>query len=989
MDQQRARIQEDLRGLVAGEVRCDDVFRQLYASDASIYQILPLGVVLPQSTHDVVATVKYAAEHQIPIHARGAGTGLSGESLGPGLVLDFSKNLRRIIGTDGHTVRVQPGVVHERLNAYLRPLGRVFGPDPAMSHVTTMGSVIALDGSGSHWLKHGSARRHVVSMQVVLADGTPLEIGRESAAPAAKGEPPSRRQELVGQLASLLADKQDLIARCQPKSLVNRSGYHLQGVLNDGHLDLPQLLAGSEGTLALITEMTLATQELARHRGIAALFFDRLENASKAVLEILPFGPCACDLMDRRHLALARESDVRREFLIPPNAEAMLLVEHEGPDAAEVRERLRQIVDRVRRRKRLAFDARQVFDQEEMESFWQLARQVIPTLHKVKGAARPLPIVEDIAVPPASLTEFLITLQNVLKRHQVTASLFAHAGHGQLHVRPFLNPEEPADLKKLEPLAQDLYQAVFAVGGTISGEHGDGLSRTPFVRQQYGDLYPVFAEVKRIFDPQGIFNPGKVIWDEVSRITDHLRPAPDDDATPVQEGVMSSPPEKQLVNLQLQWSPDELEGVARNCNGCGVCRLQSSDTRMCPIFRFAPSEDASPRAKANLIRGLLAGELPPTALASEDFKAVADLCVGCHMCRLECPTAVDVPKIMLEGKAAYTAANGLPFSDWLLARLEWLSAAGSTFSRFSNWALSNRQCRWLAEKILGLAQARKLPRFTSRSFMRRAARRRLTRPPHRSGRRVLYFVDLYANYHDPQLAEAFLAVMEHNAVSVYVHPDQQPSGIVPLSLGAVHRAKRFAARNLPLLAEAVRQGYQIVTSEPSTALCLTREYPSLINDDDARLVAANTSEACTYLWKMHQSGSLQLDFQPVNANLGYHLPCHLKALEVGLPGLSLLRLVPGLTVQRIERGCSGMAGMFGLKRSNFRNSVRAGWGLISSLRNSDIQAGTTECSSCKMQMEQGTVKPTLHPLKILAHAYGLMPEVASQLTARGEELVVT
>ncbi|MEX2561496.1 MAG: heterodisulfide reductase-related iron-sulfur binding cluster, partial [Pirellulales bacterium] len=268
-------------------------------------------------------------------------------------------------------------------------------------------------------------------------------------------------------------------------------------------------------------------------------------------------------------------------------------------------------------------------------------------------------------------------------------------------------------------------------------------------------------------------------------------------------------------------------------------------------------------------------------------------------------------------------------------------------------------------------------------------RRRLTRPTRRSGRKVLYFVDTYANFHDPQLAEALVAVLEHNGVAVFVHPEQTQSGMAMVSLGALDRARKVAARNVSLLAEAVRQGYTIVASEPSAALCLTREYPDLLEDEDARLVADNTSEACTYLWNLHLVGKLQLDLKPVNASLGYHMPCHMKALEVGSPGLNLLRLIPGLWVQPVERGCSGMAGTFGLKRENYRSSLRAGWPLISAVRESTWQAGTTECSSCKIQMEQGGSKPTIHPLKLLALAYGLMPEISALLTARSQELVVT
>ena len=987
MDQQRERIQEDLRGLVSGEVRCDDVFLQLYASDASIYQIVPLGVVRPRTPADIAAVIQYAQENHLPIHARGAGTGLAGESLGPGLVLDFSSHFRRILRTDPASVRLQPGVVHERLNHHLRLHGRQFGPDPAMSHVTTMGSVVALDASGSHWLKYGSARRHVLSLQIVLADGSVMEAGQEPLQAGVNLDADPRKRDLVNQLVRLLARNEEVIRRCQPRSLVNRFGYQLADVLTDDSLDLPRLLTGSEGTLALITEMTLATQPLPRHRGVALLLFDRLESAARAVQEILPFSPSACDLMDRRHLSLARKADPRYDTLIPPTTETLLLVECQGDDPVDVRGRLRLIVERVRKKKRLAFDSRQTFSPQEIETYWQLARNNVSTLFRLKGSTRALPFVEDMAAPPETLPRLLVDMQNVLKRHQVTATLFAHAGHGQLHLRPFLDLGDPDQVRTMESLAAELYELVFAVGGTVSGEHGAGLSRTPFVRRQSGELYEVFCEVKRIFDPAGILNPGKVIETGAGRLIEHLRPP--QLAAPLEPEAATEPSSRDLVELQLHWDQDEMAQVARACNGCGACRSQAAEVRMCPVFRFAPAEESSPRAKANLMRGLLTGQLDPESLKTDDFKAVADLCVNCQMCRLECPAGVDIPKLMLEAKAAYVASNGLRFRDWIVTRLDLFSSLGSAASPLANWALGNRQARWLLEKIAGIAQGRKLPRFAPRPFMRRASRRRLTRPTRRSGRKVLYFVDTYANFHDTQLAEALVAVFEHNGVAVYVHPDQGQSGMAMVSLGAADRARRIAAKNTAVLAEAIRQGYTVVTSEPSAALCLKREYPDLLRDDDAQLVAENASEACAYLWGLHLIGKLQLDLKPVNASVGYHMPCHLKALEVASPGENLLRLIPGLNVHRVDKGCSGMAGTFGFRRENYRNSLRAGWPLISAVRESTWQAGATECSACKIQMEQGTTKPTIHPLKLLALAYGLMPEAAALLTTRGQELIVT
>ena len=638
-DHQRERIQDDLRGLVVGEVRCDEIFCQIYSCDGSIHAIKPLGVVRPASTADVVATVRYAAEKKIPLHARGAGTGSAGESLGPGLVLDFSKQLHRILTVDGDLVRIQPGVVLERLNAHLRRRRRVFGPDPANSAVTTLGGVIAIDAAGSHWPKHGSTRRHVRRLQVVLADGHVIEAAREPLVDGRSTDADPRKRELIDRLAVLLADNDDLIRGHQPKSPINRCGYHLDGVLGDDHLDLASLLVGSEGTLALTTEATLATAAIARHRGVALFLFDSLEKASRAVLEILPHKPTACDLLDRRYLSLARDAEARFDLLIPGEAEAVLLVEQDGDEQREVRDRLQNLIDEIRHKQRLAFGARPAFDPAEIDLFWQLAARMQPALRRLEGLSRPVSVVEDMAVPPETLPEFLVEVQNVLKRHQVTASCSCHAIQGQLHLQPFLDLGNPLHVQKMRGIAEDLYEEVFRREGTIGGERGCGLNRSSFIARQYGELYPVFEEVKRIFDPENVFNPGKVVGAEPDQLVRHLRPvvAMPRATTRESSDVMETIELRDLVELQLNWDPARVAAPAGACNGCGDCRTQAADTRMCPLFRILPAEESSPRAKAALIRAVLTGRMELSVLTSDTFKRVADLCYHCHMCERNVP----------------------------------------------------------------------------------------------------------------------------------------------------------------------------------------------------------------------------------------------------------------------------------------------------------------------------------------------------------------
>jgi FAD/FMN-containing dehydrogenase/Fe-S oxidoreductase len=1000
MDQERARIQEDLRGVIDGDVRCDDLFLQLYSSDASIYQIKPRAVVRPRHVQDVVATVQYASEHGIAIHARGAGSGLAGESLGSGIVIDFAHHMRRIIGFDGESVRVQPGVVYAHLNQYLGKHNRLFGPDPSTGQVTTMGSVLALDNSGSHWLRYGSARAYVEELEVVLADGTVLRLSQNDnletlcAVPRRQGlqfaETPTvaRLDDIQQRLSTILATHHGNIIEHTPKSLVHRCGYHLSNLRQGEHLNLAQLITGSEGTLALITEAKLRTVPIPPHVGVLLLFFDKMEKAIQASAHAVNMDVSACDLLDRRLLILARDTDPRFVQTIPSDAEAMLLVEVTADTRAEVRDRLSEITDQIHKTKRLAFASRIALEQDEIAQAWSITQNVIPTLYRLKGNSRAIPFVEDIAVPPAALPAVLPQLQEVLRKHQVTASMFGHIGHGQLHIRPFLDVNDQDDIRKLHTLASELYEPVVQAQGSISGEHGAGLSRTWFMRKQFGPLYEAFAEVKRLFDPLHILNPGKVIAEMPQPIHNNLRPVTHNEQHP-QQATNDALPTPNTVELQLAWSHEELAYAARNCNGCARCRTEDDNSRMCPIFRFAPQEESSPRAKANLVRGIITGRLPLSTIKEDQFKQVVDLCVNCHQCRIECPAGVDIPRLVTEAKAQYVATNGISFSDSLFTRLDRTARWASRFSRFYNYAIGNRTFRWIAQKTTGLAQGRKLPAVAKSSFLKWAEQQRLDQPAREGGDKVVYFTDIFATWFDTNLAKAAVKTLQHNGISVYVPSQQLWSAAAAIAEGDIQYARKVAQVNVAILADAIRQGYTVLTTEPAAAMCLTQEYPALLNDDDTALVASHTQDACHYLWNFHRRGKLKLTFKPQNYQVGYHLPCHLRALEGHTPGEHLLRLIPGIRVRRIEKGCSGMAGVFGLKAKNYRNSLRSGWGLLSTMRDSEIQVGTTECSACKIQMEQGTSKPTLHPLKLLALAYSIMPELEEQLRGASRDLIVS
>jgi FAD/FMN-containing dehydrogenase/Fe-S oxidoreductase len=1025
-------IQADLRGLIAGDVYCDPLFTQMYASDASIYEIRPLGVVRPRTASDVAGLLKYCHQHRIGVFPRGGGSGLAGQSLGRGVVVDFSRYMRRIHSPSQGTVRVQCGVVQADLNRSIGYHNLLFGPDPATRSVSSIGSMLSVDAAGSHFPRYGSSGDCVESLQVVLASGEIVELGRH--AWGAAGE--STVDALALQVGLLLQQNSALLLRPPWTDAARGCGYRVEKVLDGDQVDLARLMCGAEGTLGIITEATLRVDVIPESRGLILLFFSRLDMAAKAALEVGRDDVAACDLMDRRLLEIARETEPVYESIVPRGAEAMLLVEMQGDDPVTVRTRLMQLLQRLQRRGKSVVSYRLTTDNAERNLLWRLARRVIPRLYKLKGSLRPLPFVDDLCVPPKRLPDFLREVQDILKMERVTATLFAHALHGHLDVRPFLDLANTADQLRLVSLSETLYEKVLEYGGTISGEHAMGLSRAGWAEKQLGPRLELCRKIKQIFDPDGVLNPGKFLSPTPPHVNENLRPVPKfaarmnsivvgGEAIPVgnafdahsamleaglvEDGTMAlpgtfdqstaassshTPPPNVIGKAQLpvllNWGERESVGfAARSCNGCGRCRTSAAAERMCPMFRVHKGEEAAPRAKANLMRGILTGTLEPEHLESRELKAIADLCFNCHQCRMECPASVNIPKLVQEIKAQHVAGHGLSLSERLLNRVDLLAATASRFPRLANWALGNRSMRWLLEKSFGIAGERKLPKVTRRTFLKWAARERLNRSHRSSGRKVLFFVDQYVNWHNPLLGRALVEVLRHQKVEVYIPSAQTPSWMAMIASGDVGRARKLIKTNVRTLADAVRQGYDIVSTEPSAVLCLREEYRSLIQDEDTELIAAHTYEACSYLWRMHKGNELELDFRPVSMSVMYHEPCHMRVLDPSSPALNLMRLIPGLQVQTADAGCSGMAGTFGLQRKNFRTSLRIGWGLVSTMKETSAKFGTTECTACKLQMEQATTKPTVHPVALLAYAYGKMPQFAAWFSSRTEGTIVS
>ncbi len=995
-------IADDLRGTFRGSLHFDAITRGLYATDASPFEVTPAGVAVPADAADVAVLVRYCHEHGVAVVPRGAGTGVAGESLGPGIVVDLSQSFRRIVGTTADTVTVEPGVVYAELSEALARAGRRFAPDPASGKTCTVGGMVATNASGGNAFRFGYTRDYVLGLGVVWDDGTASSVGQGSGDGRRET---GRTAEIADATTALLTDHRELIALVRPQTPFNRCGYVLHDVLADGRLDLPRLLAGSEGTLAVVTEVTLRTVPLPGGRALTLLGFASLDAAARAALDLRSAGPVSCDLLDQRLLSLTRASD--HGGLIPTGIGAALVVAFEADTEREAVALGDAAVERLRDGHRLAALADPTCDPAGVARIQAVRASAVNGLYGLGHGPRPVAFIEDVGVPPDALPEYLTQVQAILRHFELTGSLLAHALTGQVHARPLVDMNAEADRAKLWPVAEAVHAAALALGGTVSTQHGTGLARTPWVEKQYGPLAPVFRELKRIFDPKDVLNPGKIVGPDPSRPAWPLRRDTGHGTrdTGPEAGESLGPPLPRAP--LLVWNSTTPAAEAAACNGCGDCRPRARGERMCPVFHAVGSEASSPRGKANLVRLLSAPDADPAALSGDDARAVADLCVNCKMCRPGCPAGVDVPKLMAETKAAYQAAHGLDRADWLFARAAGLAAFGSHFAPLVNVLLARPSARWLLEKLFGLSRRRRLPAFAHRSFLNRArgqglSRKSSSRQVVKSGDRdlmtcglddlttrpVALFVDTFANTNDPLIAEAAVAVLRHHGVSVFVPPRQAGCGMAALTQGDVETAREAAARNVRLLADLVREGYRVVTPEPTAAVMLTQDYLSLLDDPDARLVAENTDELTSYLGRLHAAGRLRTDFvNPLDLTLGHHVPCHVKALGEPPAGPGLLALIPGLTVHTIDVSCSGMAGVYGLRAANHEASLVAGRPMLKELDRPRVLYGSTECSACRVQMQEGTGKRTLHPVQYLAYAYGLLPEVGAKLRRPLTDLV--
>ncbi|EMA15072.1 FAD-binding and (Fe-S)-binding domain-containing protein [Haloarcula marismortui] len=973
----RSGLVDDLQARVDGEVRFDEYSRQLYATDASLYEVLPIGVVYPQSTEDVAAVMSYCAQREIPVLPRGGGTSLAGQTVNEAVVLDFSRYMNDLVEArpDDRRARAQPGIKLGDLNAELADHGLKFAPDPAWGDKSVLGGAIGNNSTGAHSLQYGKTDAYIEECEVVLADGTVTTFGEVTREELRDRADPDGDLEarIYAEIERILAEEGEEIESHYPDLKRNVSGYNLDWVLDDaqdGTINVASLLAGSEGTLAIVTEAEVSLEPIPETKSMGLLAYEGLIEAMEDVADILEHDPAAVEVLDDVLIDLAQDTAEFEDVvgMLPEGTRAVLIVEFYADDEESGRQKVadlladrtngvnpaadptadRTVVDTPIR----AFDAMEAHDEAKREKFWKMRKSGLPILLSRTTDEKHGSFIEDTAIPPANLPEYVADFQEILEEHDTFASFYAHAGPGVLHIRPLINTKSVEGVETMESIADAVTDLVVKYGGSVSGEHGDGRARTQWNEKLYGaDLWETFQELKSVFDPDWLLNPGQVVGVDAGEVESGAMPerARTVDMT---ENLRFDPEYEFDAGFDpaLEWDNDNgMQGIVELCHGCGGCRGPQETTGgvMCPTYRASEEEMTTTRGRANMLRQAMSGDLPDDPTDEEFMHEVLDLCIGCKGCAKDCPSEVDMAKLKAEVTHAYHQEHGSSLRDKVFANVDALAGLGSSFAPLSNLATKVPGARTVLEKAVGIAPDRTLPSFQRTTLQDWFDERGPQIPADEAERRALLFPDTYTNYSHPEVGKAAVRVLEAAGVHVQL-ADRTDSGRPAHSKGFLDQSRATAKDNVEALVPAVKEGWDVVLVEPSDAVMFQSDYLDLLSGEDVETLAANAYGVCEYLdtFRLDEAA----DWDVPAETLTYHGHCHQKATKKDHHAVGVLRRA-GYDVDPLDSGCCGMAGSFGYEAEHFSMSKAIGSILFDQIGESRGDTVVAPGASCRTQLD--------------------------------------
>jgi FAD/FMN-containing dehydrogenase/Fe-S oxidoreductase len=962
-----SRLRDRLSQETRAEVTFDRGRRWLYATDASLYQIEPLGVVVPRRVEDVVATVKIAAEEKVAIVPRGAATSLSGQTVGAAIIIDFSKYLNRIgiVDRNAMTVRVEPGVVLDQLNANLKPLGLMFGPDVSTSDRATLGGMIGNNSAGARSLRYGKTVDHVRAVEVVLADGTTTKLGpvaeSELASICQQKGPEGRVHRVVRD--TVAAHRQAIIERF-PHILRRVSGYNLDefvpglpvrpaGWVDDPwQFNLAKLIVGSEGSLAVVTAADLKVVPVPKVQGLVVLSFATIAGALERLAEIVATGPVAVEMLDRMILDLAAENPLyaHRVSFAEGRPNAVLAAQFYADSQEELEARANDLAQRFEGCPGVLGVHKSLTDAAR-DDFWKVRKAGFSLLMAMVGDAKPIAFVEDTAVSPDRLPEFYERFAAIVAKNGVRASCYGHADVGCLHIRPILSVRTPEGVETLRSIAREVSDLVVEFGGSMSGEHGDGLARSLWNRKLFGpEVYGALQAVKRAFDPENRLNPDKVIGD--ADPGEHLRLGPD---------YHPREPKETVLDFTSQGG---FAGAVEMCSGVGACRKTAAGT-MCPSYMATRDEMHSTRGRANALRLALSGELSGDGdgFSSETLFEALDLCLQCKACKSECPSQVDMAKLKAEVLHQHYAGRARPLGHLLLGQIFRLSPLGSAVAGLANATLQSLPFKWLLEKAVGIDRRRTLPLYARENFRIWFDRHKVDPSAGQRGRVVL-LDDCFTTYHDPEVGIAAVRVLEAAGYLVGL-ASLRCCGRPAVSKGLLTLGRDLARENVEKLLPYVRQGIPIVGCEPSCLTMLVDEYRDFRLEKAADEVARASHLVDAFVADPNRTGDLR--FKSLARRVLLHGHCQQKAVLGTAGTVQALKRIPGVELKELDSGCCGMAGSFGYERGHYELSTAlANRVLLPALAGDPEARLVAPGFSCRSQVHGLAKVQALHPIQLLA-----------------------
>lgn len=953
-----AQLQNELSNAVEGEVRFDAYSRALYSTDASIYQIEPVGVVIPKHAADVQAVIETCNRNGVAVLPRGGGTGLSGQTVNHAVVIDFSKYMHDVleINPEERWVRTQPGITIDELNRHLRPHGLMFTPDPSTSSRANVGGAMGNNSCGSHSIIYGKTVDHVLEMDVTLSDGSQTvfknvqggELEHKLALSGLEGE-------IYRGVRDISARASELVEARFPKILRRVGGYNIDRTNEATSINLAEIMVGSEGTLSAVTAAKLNLVPIPKHKVLGVVHFNGLIEAMEATVATLEESPAAVEHVGSIIINQARQSlgFARSLDFLQGEPEDILVVEFSSDDEDEARSNLDHLEARLKREK-LGFAFTKLYESAAQEQVVAMRRAGLGLMMNVPGDSKPLPFVEDTAVSPERLPEYVARFDEIVKNHGTEAGYYGHASVGCLHIRPFVNVKTSDGVQKIYDIASDVADLVKEFDGAMTGEHGDGIVRGFWTEKMFGpELTDAFRDVKRTFDPTGIMNPGKIF--DTPDIRENLR--------------FGAEYKTQIIETRLDFTEEEgFAAAIEKCNGVGACRKLNAGA-MCPSYMATHEEEHTTRGRANALRAAISGKLPMESFANDRLKQVLDLCIECKSCKAECPSNVDMAKIKYEFLYQYYKTHRVPMRSRIIGDIHRLSSLASPIAPLANVINRSAPARWFLGKTIGIDVTRPMPSIARNTFQKWFGKHK----PNTTGTRgeVILFHDTFMNFNHPSVGIAATRLLEALGYSVTILKDRKCCGRPMITKGLLDQAGKNTRHNVDLMLPYVERGVKIVGCEASCVSAMTDDWPALLgNDPKAKAVAAAVTTVEELISAAQNDGGQQIDWSNAAKEVQFFGHCHQRALSGTSASVTALNLPPNYETTEISAGCCGMAGSFGYEAEHINVSIAIGEDrLFPAVRSASVNAEVaTTGISCREQIGFNTEKTSRHIVEILADA---------------------